>query len=93
MMSELTVLDPSAGLKAKKSDALRKTWCEWEGRGGDLVSKSPPVEKTSTRRSGYGGSVLFMDKRGVVMNEPYLNIPIAGFRADWWSSKNKILPH
>lgn len=59
------VLDPSAGLKAKKSDALRKTWCEGWGGGVVLLPllQVYSVEKTSMRRSGYGGSVLFMDKR------------------------------
>lgn len=59
MRSELMVLDPSVGLKAK-------TWCvKGEGGGGILLPllQVSSVEKTSMRRSGYGGSVLFMDKR------------------------------
>jgi len=90
MMSELTVLDPSAGLKAKKSDALRKTWCEWEGRGG-----GPRLQVSPSREDEHEEVRIwrFCAFHGVVKNEPYLNIPIAGFRANWCSSKNKSLPH
>ncbi len=59
-----------------------------------LFSKSP-----QQRRQAWGDQDMeflcfsWINEEGVVMNEPYLNILIAGFRADHSGSENKRLPY
>lgn len=59
---------------------------------GVPVTSSPSLLSREDEH-GEVRSFSWINEGGVVMNEPYLNILIAGFRADHSGSENKRLPY